>query len=139
MGIEYEICQGVYYIHKMDHRDNTYEKSQWTINPGSERDCFRLAHDSQWCITPHGWGLYFVNGKASNLGKTSAQVTERRDIFIAKFVDGNRNSKWHGYPADHVKNRQDIPPVFVLRNWADSQFINWKTVRKITGGQKCKL
>jgi len=138
--VEYKICDGVYYIHKMDHRDGTHDKSQWIIDLESERNCFRLTYDSHWCIPPHlGWGLHFDKGQVAYLGRTNARVQERRDIFIAKFVDGDRNSKWHGYPADHVKNRQDIPPESVLRNWADSQFIRRALVRKIASGQRCKL
>jgi len=124
----------------MDHRDGSYEKSQWIISLLGERDCFRRTYEALWC-NPNdvGWGLHFENGQVAYLGRTSSKVTESRDIFIAKFVDGNQNDKWHGYPADHVKNRQDIPPVKILKIWADAHYIRRALVRKLASGQKCKL
>ncbi len=60
-------------------------------------------------------------------------------LFIAKFVDSNKNNKWHGYPANHVKNNQDIPPEEILLKWVNAQYIRMALVRKLIGGKKCKL
>ena len=136
----YEICTGVYYFHKKDHRDGTNEKSQWIISPPQERACFLRAYEAHWCNQNGiGWGLHFENGQVAYLGKSRSRESEPRDIFIAKFVDGNKNDKWHGYPADHVKNSQDIPPVKILKVWADAHYIRPALVRKLASGQKCKL
>ena len=140
---QYQIGNGVYYVHKMDHRDQSYEKSQWTITEVEERTCFTFAHQSNWSEPGKNYnccGLYIdVKSQVTYLGVSKPNGPEKIEIFIAKFVDGNKNSIWHGYPANHVKNNQDIPPKEVLMKWANAGYIRMSQVRKLIGGQKCKL
>lgn len=137
-NIEHIIQPGVFYIHKIDHRNGNPNKSQWTINEAEERKSFRRAFNS-WRDSNHTcWGLHFEDGHVAYLGKTKRSAPEQRDLFIAKFIDGNRNNIWHGYPADHVLNQQDIPPEAVLKMWLDFQYLRPAVVRKVSRGQKCK-
>jgi hypothetical protein len=74
------------------------------------------------------------------LGETASSESERRQLFIAKFVDSNKNDQWHGYPADPCGNKQqDIPPETVLNIWLQEQYLRPSIIRKLTKGQKCKL
>jgi hypothetical protein len=103
---EHKIDENVFYIHKIDHRNHSSVKSQWIITEGEERACFKLAYTAKWNVLGYNynyWGLHFSEtGQIGYLGISKPNGSERYDIFIAKFVDGNKNSKWHGYPANHV-------------------------------------
>ena len=138
-NVEHMIRTRVFYIHKMDHRDGTAKKSQWIISEEDERICFTRAygvwHDSNYTC----WGLHFDGGLASYLGISKASASGQNYLFVAKFIDSNQNSRWHGYPADHVSNQQDIPSPTVLKNWLDSELLRPSIIRKLSKGQKCRL
>jgi hypothetical protein len=85
------------------------------------------------------WGLHFRDELVSYLGVTKSAAPEKRRLFVAKFIDNNGNNRWHGYPADHVLNQQDIPPENILGNWLENQYLRTATIRKLSKGQKCRL
>jgi hypothetical protein len=60
-------------------------------------------------------------------------------LFVAKFVASAPPAVWHGYPADHERNPQDIPESEVLRDWIQSGLLAAAKVRKLTRGQPCNL
>jgi hypothetical protein len=127
------------YIHKMDHRDQSEQKSQWIISKDSEKECFEKAIHAEWNLPAYRcWGLHFENGEVGYLGKAAKVRSEPRQLFIAKFVDSDQNNKWHGYPVDSCKN-QDTPPETVLNDWLQKRYLRQHTIRKITKGQTCKL
>ena len=132
MDMTYVIKPGIVYIHSKYHRDNSYDKSQWTISEPEERNCFKLMLDLSWYANQIGWGLHLVSGHVEYLGLSRYR---RRPLFIAKFVDGTGEDVWHGYPADHIWN--DIPSHIVLRNWREKGLISAAKVRKILRGQIC--
>jgi len=136
---EHLILPKVYYIHKIDHRNGSSEKSQWTISEPIERQCFHRAYTSWRCTKHTCWGLHFESSKVAYLGVSKSSAAIARNLFIAKFGDSNENSKWHGYPADHVLNQQDIPPEDVLAMWLQTQHLRPAAIRKLSRGQKCKL
>ena len=136
----FTIFPDISYIHKKDHRDNTPEKSQWTISELEERDCFEFSLRNNWntpdCVS---WGLYFDHtGNVGYLGKSASKEADKQNLFLAKFVDSNKNNLWHGYPANHTKN-QDRPPEQILNNWMKEKYFSVAKIRKISKGQKCKL
>lgn len=139
LNTEFLILPNIYYIHKMDHRNGNPSKSQWTVHELTERNCFQHALSSWQCNPYSCWGLHFEDDKTAYLGVTKSSAPEKRDLFIAKFIDSNKNNKWHGYPADHVLNSQDIPPEEVLAMWLQVKHLRPATVRKLSRGQKCKL
>lgn len=128
------------YSSKTDHRDGTALKSQWTIIYRDEIASFELATREGWSSSPTTrWGLH-LNPRANNLGQSaSAFGTPTRALFIAKFVHGNANDAWHGYPADPYRNPQDIPPNSVLRTWTSLTHLRLALIRKIVKGQLCSL
>ena len=133
---QHKIVNSTYYIHKPDHRNGTPRKSQWVISENLERLLFKTSKQKKWCDSNKGWGLYIVNGEVKYIGL--AQDHKKR-VFIGKFVDGNCNQIWHGYPADHQKNTQDIPPVKLLREWSDKDILRPSKIRKLAKGQPCNL
>jgi len=137
MNTEQEILPGLKYVHKSDHRDNTADKSQWTISEQEERSSFSLMYASKWIVeNDKGWGLHIIDKTADYLG---VGVNRARDLFIAKFVDGAHSNIWHGYPADYVANNQDKPDRRVLQEWGTVGYISFGKVRKVLKGQPCNL
>jgi len=133
----------VFYIHNIQHRDGNRRKSQWTITELEERSCFEhgalFVYVYGVCESHTCWGLHFLDNSPAYLGHSADELQERRLLLVAKFVDGNGNNHWHGYPADHVKNNQDIPPSAVRNIWLNSGQLTLAKIRKITRGQICNL
>ena len=140
MDREFLVLPNIAYIHKMDHRDQSDKKSQWSISIDAERGCFTGAICAGWNLPPHNcWGLHFEDRKVGYLGTTAKSEPEQRQLFIAKFVDSDKNDKWHGYPADPCNKNQDIPPDSVLKDWLQKQYLRRQTVSKLAKGKKCRL
>jgi hypothetical protein len=121
------------------HRDGRPAKSQWTISIAEELASFDHAGREDWLMPPEeptvGWGLHCVEGSPCVLG---VAVDRSRDFIIAKFVTSN-GSDWHGYPADHQSNPQDIPLEAVLASWLQGSLFSAAKVRKIVRGQPCRI
>ena len=81
------------------------------------------------------WNLNIVNEEICTVGYT----VDKKELKIAKFVDSNHNEKWHGYPANYIKNSQDRPSAKVLELWNTAGYISTATMKKIKGGQPCNL
>lgn len=124
------------YTVKVDHRNNSRQKSQWTIAEQEERNCFHTMFNSNWYVSFDGWGLYIDNQKISYLG---VGVDRSMKLFIAKFIDSNQNGLWHGYPANYIINQQDTPPEEILLDWVDKKYINMAKLRKINRNQPCRI
>ena len=122
------------YSHDPQHRNRTPGKSQWSISPREEAICFGSAYSKGWTDVDKGWGLHFSNGTLDYLGYAQDHSTS---VFIAKFV-GNQEI-WHGYPADHQRNQQDIPTERVRKIWMQSGVLTPPKICKITRGQPCRL
>ncbi|MGD0281792.1 MAG: hypothetical protein ABSB95_05470 [Dissulfurispiraceae bacterium] len=133
---EIEIQNGIFYKHHPIHRNRMQGESQWSIALTAERDCFRRTLEEHWILNNNaGWGLHFENNALTYLGVGRDHITP---VFIAKFVDRNRSSIWHGYPADYRCDENDVPPHEVLKKWYETGIIPDAKVRKIMGRQPCK-
>lgn len=139
MNTEQLALPNIYYIFKIDHRNGNPDKSQWSISESMEISCFQRAYASWRCSPNNCWGLHLEKDKVAYLGITKSSAPEERRLFVAKFINGNKNNRWHGYPADHVLHHQDIPPEDVLARWLQAQYLRPAVVRKLSRGQKCKL
>lgn len=64
---------------------------------------------------------------------------DKEELRIAKFIDGTGSDVWHGYPADYLNRKQDIPSTFVLQIWVSSGYIGKSDLRKIRQGMPCNL
>ncbi|MBF0552213.1 MAG: hypothetical protein HQK60_16965 [Deltaproteobacteria bacterium] len=132
------ISKGVHYLHNPAHRDNTPDKSQWIITEEAEQNSFRMALNKVWLLPSTGWGLHFEDSKPAYLGLAQDHHTP---VFVAKFVNDRKqdNNFWHGYPADHQNNSQDIPAVGILNKWMAEKVLPAPKIRKILKGQPCNL
>lgn len=132
----HEIRPGVHYVHKADHRDNSPQKSQWAISEADERNVFGRTLDERWYEEATGWGLHLTDNVIQELG---IGVDRMRRLFVAKFVDGNRKSEWHGYPADHLANQRDVPDGSYLVSWCERGYMSIAKMRKIVQRKPCSL
>jgi len=132
----HEVRRGVHYVHKSDHRDNSPQKSQWTLTELEERNVFGRTLDEHWYDDATGWGLHLADNVVQELG---IGVDRIRRLFVAKFVDGNRRSEWHGYPADHLANQQDVPDGSYLVSWCERGYMSIAKMRKIVQRKPCSL
>lgn len=128
------VSSEVFYLHNPLHRNNTTGKSQWRISNDAELQSFKTALDQTWLLSDVGWGLHLENNKPANLGVAQDHKTL---VFIAKFV--NDRKIWHGYPADHQSNNQDIPADQILRKWLEAKVLPLAKIRKLGKGQPCSL
>ncbi len=132
----HEIAAQVFYLINPQHRTRNRQKSIWKINQQEEVASFTLSFNKHWHQKSLGWGLHMVNGKAQFLGV--AAPDHCRPLMLAKFVDGNKNNHWHGYPADHERHAQDRPPVAILDTWLRTRTLTGRQIRNIQAGFPCK-
>lgn len=117
------------------HRNGAAGKSQWTIPLTAEIDAFNRSWVEGWLFDALGWGLHLSDGQPDWVGVAQDHDTQ---LFVAKFV-GQADSVWHGYPADHMHNPQDIPHEDVLGSWIEDDLLSRAKARKIMRGQRCSL
>lgn len=124
-----------YYTIVSYHRDNSNpEKSKWTIKEDEELLCFKQSIKQSWKKDKFAWGLHIINGIVEQLGVNKFKDSTK----CAKFVDPGQNDKWHGYPADFIRNSHDRPPQVVLKVWYDQNLITKPQMVRILQG-KCNL
>lgn len=116
------------------HRNGTQGKSQWKITTPEELACFRATIEKQWVLGDIAWGLHAPAGTLEYLGVAEDHETL---VFIAKFV--GKQANWHGYPADHQRNFQDIPDGMILECWMNLKLLAAAKARKLLRGQPCCL
>lgn len=133
---EEEIAQRtkvIYWVHP-HHRDNRPDKSQWTIIPDEEFECFVKA-----IITDKTFGLYLKDGKPQVLGKRKLKAIQEGKgeavLYIARFVHDAACKVWHGYPADWELGDQDIPSSYYLKQWKAQGYFTPAQLRRIQKGK----
>lgn len=130
-------ARSVIYTISKKHRGHNKKKSYWAIKMPREIVLFRSALQNGYEDKDDfiAWNLNVENGEVRKVGYT----VDKKELKIAKFVDSNHNEKWHGYPANYIKNSQDRPSAKVLELWYNAGFISTATMKKIKGGQPCNL
>jgi hypothetical protein len=126
------------YIIVSAHRHrNPPQKSKWTIAPNKEVAIFTHAIKNNWKENNGyiSWGALKNGSKTLVLGKNCLG----ENLHISKFVDGNNNNMWHGYPADYIRNIQDRPAMKILVLWRNAGIIKKKHAAKIRNGIPCNL
>lgn len=131
-----QIAQGIVYLPHPHHRNGNQNKSQWTISHEGEISVFTRSYQQNWLIGSVGWGLHIVGGAISYLGVDQSHAEH---VFIAKFILGQPQQPWHGYPADHRNNHADIPHEDILKSWMQGNLLPACKISRILGGKRCKL
>lgn len=122
-----------YWVHP-HHRDKRPNKSQWTIIPDEEFECFvKATHLDK------SFGLYLKGGNPHILGKRKRKaIQEGKDdaeLYIARFVHDAANKLWHGYPADGELGDQDIPSSYYLKQWKAKGYFTPAQLSRIHQGK----
>lgn len=133
--IEINENRKVIYTVSKKHRGENPQKSIWIIPMPTEIDLFVDAIKSGYEKNYTAWNLLKSNNVISVIGMSS----DGQELKLAKFVDGNKNDQWHGYPANYLRNNQDIPPSNILESWVNNKSITPATMSKIRRGQRCNL
>ena len=122
-----------YWVHP-HHRDNRPNKSQWTIIPDKEFECF--------VKTPHldkSFGLYIKDDNPHVLGKRKQKAIlegkKDAELYIARFVHNAACNVWHGYPADGELGDQDIPSSYYLKQWKAKGYFTPAQISRIHQGK----
>ena len=117
------------------HRNGTSDKSQWTISVDDEFDLFaQTKHDGQ-IYDDKGYNLWIVNDMVEVLGYTEHGSETR----MARFEDGTRSNHWHGYPANYLRAKNDIPPMSLLREWKKKGLIEKSDITRLKQQKPCSL
>lgn len=131
------IIQGRRYVVKIDHRDGTTIKSQWTVPVKDEHRAFGIMLAADWTCDTVGWSLHIVDGKAQYLGRSAHDLGRpARMLFIAFYVI---QPICHGYPSDPQRSKREAPPDRVRNAWLQGKYLRAVTIRKLGRGQPCKL
>jgi hypothetical protein len=110
--------------------------SVWKVDHHSEVMCFKESIEMGYKTDFHSWGLIYIPPlQILGIGKFGSIDTE---LIMAKFVDSNKNGKWHGYPC-YYKRIGDTPPKSVLTLWVEKEIITKSQMSKISQRQVCKI
>ena len=124
-----------YYKSVSYHRNGTADKSQWTISVDDEFDLFAKAKRDGQIYDDKGYALWIVSEVACVLGLTEHDSETR----LARFVDGTRSDHWHGYPANYMRAKNDIPPMSLLRQWKENGLIEKSDITRLKQQKPCRL
>ena len=136
MATEYPDYQiAGYYKAVSYHRNGTCGKSQWTISVDDELDLFAEAKRDGQLFDDKGYAIWIIDNNAGVLG-----VTEHdSETKLARFVDGTRSDHWHGYPANYLRAKNDIPPMTLLKLWKDRGLIEKSDMTRMKNQKPCSL
>ena len=136
MAVEYPLLEiSGYYKAVSFHRNGTPDKSQWTISVDDEFDLFAKTKLDGQIYDDKGYNLWIVNETAEVLGYTEHGSETR----MARFEDGTRSDHWHGYPANYLRAKNDIPPMALLRDWKAKGLIRKSDITRIKQQKPCSL
>jgi hypothetical protein len=124
------------YTSNPKHRNSSPGESQWTISEAQELACFVASYGYGWVDihAGNGWGLHVTGTRPDVLGVVEDHTSPS---YIAKFI-GNA-ALWHGYPADHTRRTQDIPPGRILSDWRNRGYVTKAKMGKLSTGKRCSL
>ena len=117
------------------HRNGTANKSQWAVSVDIEFDLFAKAKNDGQIFDDKGYSLWILDGEAKVLGYTEHSSETR----LARFEDGTRSNRWHGYPANYLKTKNDIPPMSLLIKWKESGIIEKSVITRLKQQKPCVL
>lgn len=123
----------IYFV-SADHRLKKKDKSRWTIPIKEEIACFTQSHTSKWIEVGISWGVKSNGASLADIGVNSLN----EPLKLAKFIGGAAD-RWHGYPADYIRNTFDRPGTAILLAWNNSKLIEKHQIIKIRQGKPCSL
>lgn len=131
INIDYEVIKDIFYkIHPHHRQTGLPNKSTWSISYQEEINCFVFTYNSNYIEINFGFGFLLNNTRKLEVIGTS--INDKK-LKFAKFVDGNNNHRWHGYPADYINNKQDKPSEELLLLWKNSGIITKPQFKRVKG------
>ena len=130
---EKKLSNGADYLFSPKHHGSPWKDvSVWDVDKATE---YSLMNNSLIrSYYKKGSGPSF-NLLSRNLSPISIGHSVRsKQLYIGKFVCDQ--SKWHGYPGDHVYNPQDKPTPDILKKMVTDGLISYKSMSRILQGKK---
>lgn len=124
-----------YIVSSQHRRKGNPKKCIWIVTFDDEVNCFIYTIRQNWRVGSEAWGLLVSNTILRVVGRNNSND----DLKLAKFVDGNNNEIWHGYPADYMLRSQDRPTTRILQEWVNNGYISKAKMSKIRLGHSCNL
>lgn len=119
---------------KLDHRNDSRQKSQWTISHIEEFEVFILGFKNEW-TNPNQDTIWSICRNLSVLGCESQNNihtgSKQKNLIVAKFTKDLQHI-WHGYPISSYSQNDANIPIPVINAWDScgifpkSQFQKWK-------------
>lgn len=80
------------------------------------------------------WGVHTPNGRMAKLGDSNCG---NYDLIFAKYTSHENNDDlWHGYPANYIKNTQDVPSNNFLKDLVLKNYLTKAKRKKIRNGKE---
>lgn len=121
------------YKFKIDHRNNSPQKSQWIISCNLEYDLARQSFDNQFNLGNKYYNVLSDNVILQIVGRSIIRNSIREPLKICKFI--RNQDDLHGYPANHMMNLQDIPPDKILKDMKRLSLISKRDYKLIRQGK----
>ena len=121
------------YQFKIDHRNNTAIKSQWILSCNIEYDIACQSIHNKFNIDNRYFNVLSNNLILQVVGNSILKDRYREPLIICKFI--KCQNIFHGYPANHMMNQQDIPPDSVLVRMKSLNLLSDKDHKRISRGR----
>ncbi|MDD2396172.1 MAG: hypothetical protein PHG12_10580 [Sphaerochaeta sp.] len=134
--IPYQATGSMNYIFvKYHHQKILLSKSVWTISQSAELKMFVDSISLKYFDSNYesSYNIIFNNNCLQMIGESP----NNDPLFIGKFISKDKAINWHGYPANHIKNRQDIPPDSILTSWKNAG-LSTRDIKRIKKGKPIK-
>lgn len=113
------------------HRNQSPEKSQWTIGIQEEFGAFQMGVQSCGGYEQHAvFGLHLVDNQWTYLGMSPWG----EQVMIAKFT--RDATQWHGYPYLHTEPSRSVPRE-VIDGWWNAGLLRKAQYSRILKKQPC--
>ena len=133
----------LYYASISYHRNGTRlnEKSQWEISIEDEFELFNTNYSnvSGYFDNHVGWGVSYTQDADKCIVNAIGRGTSKETLYFVKYLDGGKDNKWHGYPANYMLNIHDKPSSHFLTAIYNEGIISKPQFAKIKKGKRCDL
>ena len=114
------------------HRNKMAGKTQWcrTITEAKEKKIFQVGLKNEWGNSDKLFSLQVS-------GLSPQYVDDKKELNFACFVSSL--NEWHGWPANPLRSKGDLPKWQILQKWVDSKYTSRAKAKKLQRLQKKSL
>ncbi len=110
-------------------QNNQGDKSTWIVTHSEEAALFIKSIDNSWIKENRSWSIHILQNVVQIIGKG----INAEELKICTFTQSN--NVWHGYPADPMRSRNDIPYSSILKEWVDKGYLTKSKMSKLQKSQ----